>query len=77
MKFAMTLPYGDHIFDHEDAIKLVEIMERAERYEMVYHPAEEGGSTHHVYREPERGTTLKHISPDLYEIARMAGKPNK
>ena len=78
MKFAIDLPYGSLIMDHEDALRLVEIIDRAERYETKYRPAEEGGTTHHVSRDVSKsGVTLKHVPEELYRIACLAGaKPD-
>lgn len=77
VKFAISMPYGDFVFDHEDALKLVEIFERAEKFETKYRSAEDGGTSYHVYREPEKGLNLKHLSPEVYDVARLAGKSEK
>lgn len=77
MKLAITMPYGDYIFDHDDAVKLMEIMERAEKYDTKYRSAEEGGSLHYVFKDASRGMNIKHIPNEIYEMARMAGpKPS-
>lgn len=77
MKLALQMPYGEYILDHEDAVKLMEIMERAERYETSYRADADGGTLHYVSKDASRGMSIKHIPHELYEVARMAGpKPS-
>jgi hypothetical protein len=77
MKLAINLPYGEYVFDHDDAIKLMEIFERAEKYETQYRAAEDGGTLHYVSKDASRGMAIKHIPHEVYEMARMAGpKPS-
>ena len=77
MKFALTLPYGDRVFNHEDAIKIIEILERSEIYETTYRSKEDGGTLHYISRGELKGVTLKHVPEELYQIAKMAGpKPD-
>jgi len=77
MKLAISLPYGEFVFDHDDAIKLMEIFERAERYETSYRSDAEGGTLHYVHKDATRGLGIKHIPHEVYEMARLAGpKPS-
>jgi hypothetical protein len=77
VKFAVDMPYGAYVMDQEDALRLVDILSRAEKYETNYRPATEGGPTYHVYQEQGKtGMTLRHIPDNLYQLARLAG-PSK
>ena len=77
MKFAVSLPYGERVFDHDDAMLLIEILERSEVMETKYRSKEDGGSLYYVSTPDDRGITLKHIPDNQYQIAKMAGpKPD-
>lgn len=69
------------ILSKDDAMRLVEILEKAEMYVEKYVPAEKRGPdgaeyTKHVYPN-EEPFTLKVISDSLYQMAKLAGKPPK
>jgi hypothetical protein len=41
MKAIIKLGYKDYVLNVEDAVKIMELLENAERYETQYHRAEE------------------------------------
>jgi predicted DNA-binding ArsR family transcriptional regulator len=77
----MVIEFGwnnKFVLKTSDAVKLLELLEKAEMYEDKWRKAEEGGTTYHVYPlEPEKVPSLKLISDDLYRMAKLAGKPEK
>ena len=70
----VTLGYSHYVMQTADAVRLLEILENAERYSYKYRANEE--STHHVW---SNDTTFeaKMIGTDLYRMAKLAGEPEK
>jgi len=68
----VTLGYAHYVMQTADAVRLLEILENAERYVHKYRTND--ASTHHVW---PNDTTFeaKMIGNDLYSMARLAGKP--
>lgn len=61
-----------------DAVKILEILEKAERYEDKWQKNEDGGTTYHVWPAGvEDLPTIKLISDSIYQMAKLAGKPEK
>lgn len=82
---SISIGYSNYIMDKEDALTLVNILEKAEIFEEKYLRQEERSSmglpdsqshTYHVYPN-ENMFTMKVISNDLYRMAKLAGKPEK
>ena len=74
MPMVVSLSYGELVMPTEDAVQLLKILERAERYQDKYRAEDEGGTTRHVF--PNDNTYhAKMISDDLYRMAKLAGKP--
>ena len=74
MPMVVSLSYGELVIPTKDAVTLLEILERAEKYRTKYNAGE--GSTHHVYPNTET-YTARVISDDLYRMAKLAGEPEK
>ena len=80
----VDLGYRSIVLPREEAFKLAEILEKAEVYEAKYWNAEkrkERGMgdvdyTYHVYPN-ERQFQMQIISDDMYNMAKLAGKPEK
>ncbi len=68
----VTLGYSHFVMQTADAVRLLEILENAERYVLKYRAND--ASTHHVW---PNDTTFeaKMIGTDLYRMAKLAGKP--
>lgn len=66
--------WGNHyVLSASEAVKVAEILARAERYEEKYH-SETKQTTYHVFTNK---TTLgmKIMPDDLYKMAKLAGEP--
>lgn len=79
MKAIVKLGYKDYVLNVEDAVKIMELLENAERYETQYHRAEESETgesynSHHIYDEIEDDRALQLLSDKTYRIAKLAGK---
>lgn len=77
----MVIEFGwnnKFVLKTSDAVRLLELLEKAEAYEEKWRKNEDGGTTYHVYPlDPEKVPSLKLISDDLYRMAKLAGKPEK
>lgn len=62
-----------------DALKIVEILEKAEQYEEKWRKNEDGGTTYHVWpiEDPSKLPSMKIVSEALYQMAKLAGKPEE
>jgi hypothetical protein len=77
MKGIITVGYKRLVMDLEDAVLLMKALGEAERYELNWRSADDGGSTHHIYPCDTEELTLVTMSDDLYRMAKLAGKPTK
>lgn len=76
----MVLDFGwdrKFIVKTEDALKMIQILEKAELYEEKWRKEEDGGTTYHVWPVGDRLPGLKIVSESLYQMAKLAGKPEK
>lgn len=76
-KALVQLGYGSFVMDAQAALKLAELLADAEVYEEKWRKADDGGTTHHVYPQDDSESmrTIKIMPNALYQIAKMAGKP--
>jgi Pyruvate/2-oxoacid:ferredoxin oxidoreductase gamma subunit len=75
MKVRLSLPYvSDFVMDLEEAVKVVEILGKAEHYEMKY---VQGNSTYHIYPMEGYSPSFNIISDESYRLYKLAGKPEK
>ena len=80
MKAILRLGYLDYILPAEEAVKIMGLLEGAERWESKYHkttPTQAAHHTYHVYSE-EAGAEVKNlelVSESMYRMAKLAGKP--
>lgn len=78
-KAAVRVGYTDFVLDTQKALTLLELLSEAEIYEEVWRKSDEGGSTHHIYPQDKSGDMrqMKIIPHAFYQIAKMAGRPEK
>lgn len=68
----VTMPYGDIVLPTEDALALMKLLEKGEKYRCKYNGAD--GATHHIF-ELEEQMNAKLITQATYGMYKMAGKP--
>lgn len=77
-KAILSLGFTKYVLDLDKAVLLMEALHGAEKYEEVYRPVAEGGSTQHIYMEENAAAfTLCLMNESLYRMAKLAGKPVK
>lgn len=78
-KAIVQIGYNNYVLDTEKAIKLLSILDGAERYETKWRNEKEGGTTYHVWNPAESPADgmkeLKLMPEQLYRLAKLAGKP--
>ncbi len=77
MRAILKFEYTDYVVSMEDALRIMDILEKAERYESKYQNLSDGRA-HHVWEEviPEvRSLTL--LPDNLYRAAKLLGKPEE
>ena len=70
----VTLGYSHYVMQTADAVRVLEILENAERYVCKYHKNDQ--STHHVWPS-DTLFEAKMMGTDLYRMAKLAGKPEE
>lgn len=78
-KATVRVGYTDFLLDTQRALTLLELLAEAEIYEEKWHSKEDGGTTYHVYPQDNADSIrqLKIIPHAFYQIAKMAGRPDK
>jgi predicted DNA-binding ArsR family transcriptional regulator len=72
--------YRSYVMANKDALALAEILEKADVYEQKWIRPEDRNEkngaeyTHHVYAN-ENPLVMKLVSNDLYNMSKLAGKP--
>lgn len=73
-KVIMNFGYNEYILDIQDAVTVMELMAKAEKYKAKY---TSGDYTHHVWDNQGDNpiTSIKPINENLYRTAKLAGEP--
>lgn len=74
-KVVMSFGYNEYVLDLADAVTVMELMTKAEKYKEKWHTGH--GSTYHVWDNEGNNpiTCLKPIGENLYRTAKLAGEP--
>ena len=74
-KAVIQIGYREYVIDADKALTLLGLLEEAEMYQEKY---QSGANTFHVYQNEEPQTThLKLLPKKLYDLAKLAGKPEE
>ena len=74
-KAIIQMGYSKYVVAAEDALKIMEIITSAERFNAQWHKQEEGGTTYHVWDNDTTELQTVELLPDsLYRMAKLAGK---
>lgn len=78
-KAIIRVGYDQYVMDSEDALKIHEILAKAERYKREYRNRDEGGPLHYVWAQDNEDEARSfEVMPDnLYRMAKVAGKPDR
>ena len=73
-KATIHLGYDEYVLDVGDALKVGELLAKAEKYERVY---DNSSATHYIYPNEDMEWQLRLLSDEFYRMAKLAGKPPK
>jgi hypothetical protein len=75
-KAVVSLGYREFVLDADKALTLLGLLEDAELYQEKYRSG--GINTFHIYQSEEPQTmNLKLLPKKLYDLAKLAGKPEE
>jgi hypothetical protein len=76
VKAVLKINYNSYVFELGDVLKVMAMVEHAERYDKTWHPEEEGGTTYNIWASPSEEQTLELVPDALYAAAKLAGTPS-
>ena len=78
-KCVVTLGYIDFIMDTTEALTLLGIVSKAERFKESYRDSKIGGNLYYEWEQDECESKFvaRLIPESLYRMAKLAGKPTK
>ena len=76
-KVIMTFGYKSYVVDGDKALHIMELLQGAEQYESKYRSVADGGTTHHIYEPDLSMAELKFLPNELYQMYKLAGKPDR
>ena len=75
-KCVVNLGYKSFVMDTSKALTLLELLDGCELYEEEWH-SNDKRTTYHVYPMEELGASVKLLPTNIYNVAKLAGKPQK
>ena len=74
-KVIVSIGWGsDFVMDADKALTLLDLLKDAEKYQDKYG---KGGNTFHIFPQEKEIATLKVLSNSMYNLAKLAGKPEE
>ena len=76
-KVIMSIGYNEYVLDIQDAVTVMEIMTKVEKYKEKWRTND--GNTYHVWTDEGSNPilTIKPIGENLYRTAKLAGEPKE
>ena len=63
------------VMEADKALTMLDILKDAEKYQEVYHSKD--GNTYHIFPQQKELATLKVLSTNMYNLCKLAGKPEE
>ena len=77
-KVIVSLGWGhEYVMEAEKALTMLELLKDAELFKEMYRSAEKGGTTYHIFPQDKEICTMKVLSNNFYNLAKLAGKPEE
>ncbi len=74
-KVIVNIGWGsDFVMDADKALTLLDLLKDAEKYQDKY---QKGGNTFHIFPQEKEIATLRVLSTSMYNLAKLAGKPEE
>jgi hypothetical protein len=68
---------NEYVMDAEKALTMLELLKDAEIYKEQYRSTDKGGTLYHIYAQDREICTMKVLSNNFYNLAKLAGKPEE
>jgi len=65
---------NEFVMDADKALTLLDLLKDAEKYQDKYN---KNGNTFHIFPQDKEIATLKVLSTNMYNLAKLAGKPEE
>jgi hypothetical protein len=77
-KVIVTMGWNcEYVMDADKALTMLELLKDAEIYKEQYRSADKGGTLYHIYAQDKEICTMKVLSKNFYNLAKLAGKPEE
>ena len=74
-KVIVSIGWGsEFVMDADKALTLLDLLKDAEKYQDKYN---KNGNTFHIFPQDKELATLKVLSTNMYNLAKLAGKPEE
>jgi hypothetical protein len=73
MPMIVSMPYGEVVLPTDEAVVLMKLIEKAEKYRNKYNSGS-STSTHHIFPLEDQ-LSARMITQDTYAMYKLAGKP--
>lgn len=77
MKAIVEMGYVSYVLDADKALQIIELLEGAERYQEKYRGSGVDTTLHVYTDETDKVKHLKLLSNNMYNLAKLAGKPEE
>ena len=77
-KVIVTMGWNcEYVMDADKALTMLELLKDAEIYKEQYRSADKGGTLYHIFPQDKEICTMKVLSKNFYNLAKLAGKPEE
>lgn len=82
VKAVISMGYNEYILDLQDAMAVLELLDKAERYKSKYHSKTDDRASftsYHVYSQEDEAAlrNITILSSDAYRKAKLLGRPDE
>jgi hypothetical protein len=68
---------SEYVMDADKALTLLDLLKDAEIYKEQYRSTENGGTCYHIFNQDKDICTMRVLSKNFYNLAKLAGKPEE
>lgn len=68
---------NEYVMEAEKALTLLDLLKDAEVYKEQYRSADNGGTTYHIFHQDKDVCSMRVLSSNFYNLAKLAGKPEE
>ena len=68
---------NEYVLDADKALTLLDLLKDAEVYKEQYRQIDKGGTSYHIFQQEKDVCTMRVLSKNFYNLAKLAGKPEE